>query len=242
MLYTIDIGNSNIEIARHTDPVETFRFETVKNRSSDEYYQRFKDLLTECDQVVISNVVPALTPTFETLFERYYKVSPVFVGPGVKTGVKLPVTNPKEVGADLVSAAAGALEYGSKRAIIIDMGTATTVSLIEDGALRGVSIMIGLDTARTCLVERASQLSEFPFVIPPSPLGDSTVTALNAGFLYGHAYQIIGFVDALKSEDTDVFVTGGAMRLIGRLLPESYRQDPLLIHWGLKRMAESNKR
>lgn len=237
MLYTIDIGNSNIEIARHSNPVETFRFETVKNRSSDEYYQRFKELLIDCDDVIISNVVPALTPAFETLFKRYYQLTPTFVGPGVKTGVKLPVTNPKEVGADLVSAAAGAIQYGSKRAIIIDMGTATTVSLLEDGALLGVSIMIGLDTARSCLVERASQLSEFPFVIPPSPLGDSTVTALNAGFLYGHAYQIIGFVDALKTEATDVYVTGGAMRLIASLLPEDYRQDPLLIHHGLKHMA-----
>lgn len=242
MLYTIDIGNSNIEIARHAEPVETFRFETVKNRSSDEYYQRFKELLTDCDDVVISNVVPALTPVFETLFDRYYGLTPLFVGPGVKTGVKLPVTNPKEVGADLVSAAAGALKYGSKRAIIIDMGTATTVSVMEDGALRGVSIMIGLDSARACLVERASQLSEFPFVIPASPLGDSTVTALNAGFLYGHAYQIIGFVDALKTPGTDVYVTGGAMRHIASLLPESYRRDPRLIHWGLKRIAESNKR
>lgn len=237
MLYTIDIGNSNIEIARHTDPLETFRFETVKSRSSDEYYQRFKDLLIDCDQVMISNVVPSLTPTFETLFKRYYDMQPIFVGPGVKTGVNLKIPNPKEVGADLVSAAAGTVALDSNRALIIDMGTATTVSLVEASTLKGVSIMIGLDTARTCLVEKASQLSEFPFDLPKTPLGDSTVTALNAGFLYGHAYQIMGFVDALKDPSTDVFVTGGAMHLIAELLPESYRLDPVLIHRGLKHMT-----
>ncbi len=237
MLYTIDIGNSNIEIARHDASLETFRFETVKSRSSDEYHQRFKEILVDCDDVIISSVVPALTPTFESLFERYFGLKPTFVGPGVKTGVKLPVTNPKEVGADLVAAAAGAIASGSKRAIIVDMGTATTVSLVEDAALMGVSIMIGLDSARACLVDKASQLSEFPFVIPKSPLGDSTITALNAGFLYGHAYQIQGFVDTLKDAATDVYITGGAMHLIQPLLPETYHFDPVLIHRGLKHMA-----
>jgi len=236
MLYTLDIGNSNIELARHSDPLETFRFETVKSRSSDEYYQRLKDYLVDCDAVYISNVVPALTPIFDTLFKRYVSISPVFVGPGVKTGVKLPVTNPKEVGADLVSAAAGALTYGSERTIIVDMGTATTVSVVESGALLGVSIMVGLDSARSCLVERASQLSEFHFEIPKTPLGDSTITALNAGFLYGHAYQIQGFVDALKDANTRVIMTGGAMHLIKALLPHTYTFDPVLIHRGLVAM------
>lgn len=239
MLYTIDIGNSNIEIARHSDPVETFRFETDKKQSSDEYYQRFKAILTDLDAVMISNVVPALTQTFERLFERYYDTPAVMVGPGVKTGVKLPITNPKEVGADLVSAAAGAMALGYKDAIIIDCGTATTVSLLENGALKGVSIMIGLETARECLVSNASQLLDFHFQIPDAPIGDTTLTALNAGFLYGHMYQIQGFVEALKTPTSAVFITGGAHHLIHSLIPETYTIDPILIHRGLKAMHET---
>lgn len=242
MLLTIDIGNSNIEIAVHQSPLLTARFETDKKRSSDEYYQRLKPYLEGIDTVVISSVVPSLVPVFQTLFKQYLHVEALFVGPGVKTGIKLPTENPKEVGADLVSVAAGVVDKYGPDAIIIDMGTATTVSLVKARALEGVSIMIGLDSAKEALIDKTSLLPDFIYQLPQRPLGDNTLTALNAGFLYGHFYQIEGFVKALKEPGMQVIITGGAARIIESLFNDDFIYDPSIIHHGLAVIAAKNTR
>lgn len=242
MLLTIDIGNSNIEIAVHQNPMVSVRFETDKRRSSDEYYQRLKPYLDGIDQVVISSVVPSLVPVFQTLFNRYLKCEVLMVGPGVKTGIKLPTENPKEVGADLVSVAAGVVDKYGPNAIIIDMGTATTVSLVKNSALEGVSIMIGLDSAKEALIDKTSLLPDFIYQLPEKPVGDNTLSALNAGFLYGHFYQIQGFVNALKEPGMHVVITGGAALMIKSLFKEDYIYDPSIIHHGLAVIAKKNTR
>lgn len=242
MLVTIDIGNSNIELVKHAHELSSFRYETDKKKSSDGYYQLLKDDLQGVTAVAISNVVPALQKIFQTLFEKHFEIVPLWLVPGVKTGIKLPISNPKEAGADLIAAAAGVKsEYGDS-AIIIDMGTATTISLFKESALMGVAITIGLDSARECLIKEASQLLDFPFVVPEKPYGDTTLTALNAGFLYGHLYQIEGFVRALSHETTRVVITGGATQIIASLLPTEYIYDPFLIHKGLKAIYAKNKK
>ena len=242
MLLSIDIGNSNIEIGRHQNPLVTARFETDKKRSSDEYYQRLKPYLEGVNTVVISSVVPSLVPVFDTLFKQYLKIEALFIGPGVKTGIKLPTENPKEVGADLVSVAAGVSDRYGPDAIIIDMGTATTVSVLKNNALEGVSIMIGLDSAKEALIDKTALLPDFVYQLPKRPLGDTTLSALNAGFLYGHFYQIEGFVNALKEPNMHVVITGGAASMIATLFPGTYHHDPSIIHHGLAVIAEKNTR
>lgn len=242
MLLTIDIGNSNIELARHQESLLTARFETDKKRSSDEYYQRLTPYLEGVKRVVISSVVPSLVPVFHTLFNHYLKIDPLFLGPGVKTGIKLPTENPKEVGADLVSVAAGVCDKYGPHAIIIDMGTATTVSVVKDRALAGVSIMIGLDSAKEALIDKTSLLPDFMYKLPAKPLGDNTLSALNAGFLYGHFYQIEGFIRALKEPAMAVVITGGAAKVIAALFPEDYIYDPTIIHHGLAVIDAKNTR
>lgn len=242
MLVTIDIGNSNIELLKHESTLSSLRYETDKKKSSDGYYQLLKDDLEGVTDVVISNVVPSLQKIFQTLFEKHFNIEPLWLGPGVKTGVKLPISNPKEAGADLIAAAAGVKsEYGDS-AIIIDMGTATTISLFKENALLGVAITIGLDSAKECLIKEASQLLDFQFVVPDKPYGDTTLTALNAGFLYGHLYQIEGFVKALSHETKRVVITGGATQIIKSILPDDYIYDPYLIHKGLKAIYFKNKK
>jgi type III pantothenate kinase len=164
------------------------------------------------------------------------------VGPGVKTGIKLPTENPKEVGADLVSVAAGVVDKYGPHAIIIDMGTATTVSLVKNSALEGVSIMIGLDSAKEALIDKTALLPDFVYQLPQRPIGDTTLSALNAGFLYGHFYQIKGFVDALKEEIMNVIITGGAAIMIRSLFKDDYIYDPTIIHHGLAVIADKNSR
>lgn len=242
MLLTIDIGNSNIELCLHQTPWQTARFETDKKRSSDEYYQRLKPYLNDVESVVISSVVPSLMPVFNTLFKQYLNIEVLWVGPGVKTGIKLPTENPKEVGADLVSVAAGVVDKYGPHAIIIDMGTATTVSLVKNSALEGVSIMIGLDSAKEALIEKTALLPDFVYQLPKRPIGDTTLSALNAGFLYGHFYQIDGFVKALKEPNMNVIITGGAAIMILSLLKDNYIYDPTIIHHGLSVISQKNTR
>ncbi|MFH5881027.1 type III pantothenate kinase [Liberiplasma polymorphum] len=241
----IDIGNSNIVIGKGMDTIiETYRYSTDQSKSSDEYYTMLRHHFDEVDMVLIASVVPQLNTTFKTFIARYFNIIPMFIGPGIKTGVKLKTDNPKEVGADLVAGAAGAIDKYGDSAIIIDMGTATTFTYIEDKVLKGVSITIGLDSSRNCLVSKASKLLQFEFEDPKNVLGTNTVDALNAGLLFGHAFQVIGMVKNIKAvynnKGVPVIITGGASKLIRSILPESYNFDENLILDGLIAIYKKN--
>jgi type III pantothenate kinase len=242
----IDIGNSNIHIGKGNGEIEsTYRYKTDHTKSSDEYHTLLNHLFDDVDAVIIASVVPQLNTAFKTFITQYFGITPIFVGPGVKTGIEVKTDYPKQVGADLVAAAAGAVATYHKNAIITDMGTATTFTYIEQNRIKGVSITIGLDTSKDALVSRTSQLLQFEFEKPKHVLGTNTIEALNSGFLYGHAHQVIGFVKAIKeaydNDDVAVIVTGGASRLIKDLLPEDYIHDELLILRGLVAIYERNK-
>ncbi len=240
----IDIGNSNIVIGKGDGTIEeTYRYRT-DYKSSDEYYALLKHLFEDVDDAAIASVVPQVNEAFKAFMLRYYDIKPLFVGPGVKTGISVRTDYPQEVGADLVAAAAGAVAGYHSDAIVVDMGTATTFSLVQQGEIKGVSITIGLDAAKQALVENTSQLLQFEFSKPPSVLGTNTIDALNAGFLYGHVYQVIGMVDAIKATyDTDpvVLVTGGAAPHLAPMLPREYRIDEHLVLRGLAEIYKKNR-
>jgi type III pantothenate kinase len=242
----IDIGNSNIHIGKGNGTIEkTYRFKTDQTKSSDEYQSLLGYLFEDVNAVIIASVVPQLNTAFKTFITQYYGITPVFVGPGIKTGVSIKTDYPQQVGADLVAAAAGAVATYHKNSIIIDMGTATTFTYVEKNVIKGVSITIGLDTSKEALVSRTSQLLQFEFEVPKKVLGTNTIEALNSGFLYGHAHQVMGFVEAIKRDysnsDVAVIVTGGAAQLIKTLLPDDYIMDDLLILRGLVSIYEKNK-
>jgi len=247
MRLTIDIGNSNIVIGKGNDEIlETYRYRTDHNKSSDEYYIMLKHLFEDVDAVIIASVVPQLNTAFKTFITRYFSLTPLFVGPGIKTGVKIKTENPKEVGADLVAGAAGAIDAYGDDAIIIDMGTATTFTYLEQKQIKGVSITIGLDSSRDCLVSKASKLLQFEFEDPKHILGTNTIDALNSGLLYGHAHQVMGIVDMIKktfktADDIPVIMTGGAAKLVQSILPKDYLFDDLLILKGLNYIYKKNQ-
>ncbi len=242
----IDIGNSNIVIAKGEDTInETYRYTTDPTKSGDEYYAMLKHLCEGVERVVIASVVPQVNTAFKTFLKRYFDLIPIFVGPGVKTGVKIKTDNPKEVGADLVASAAGAItEYGDD-SIVVDMGTATTISYVESKELKGVAITIGLDSSRDCLVSKASKLLQFEFETPKSVLGTNTVDALNAGLLFGHAFQIIGMVrniqNTFENPTAKVIITGGASKLIRDVLPADFIYDEHLVLKGLIAISKRNE-
>ncbi len=241
----IDIGNSNIVVGKGIKTIEeTYRYKTDQTKSGDEYYAMLKHLFVGVDAVIIASVVPQVNTAFKTFITRYFDVQPLFIGPGVKTGIKIKTDNPKEVGADLVAGAAGAISKYGEDAIIIDMGTATTFSYIEKKEIKGVSITIGLDSAKDCLVSKASKLLQFEFEEPKNILGTNTVDALNAGLMFGHAFQVIGMVRNIKNvyenQDVPVILTGGASKLIRSIVPDTYHHDEDLILEGLIAIYEKN--
>jgi len=246
MLLYIDIGNSNIVIGKGQDEIhETYRYTTDLKKSADEYYAMLKHLFTDVSDVIIASVVPEVNTAFKSFLKRYFDITPLFVEPGIKTGVGVKTDYPKEVGADLIAAAAGAKALGHDDAIIIDMGTATTFTYVEQSIIKGVSITIGLDSSKSALIGSTSKLLQFEFSTPKRVLGTNTIDALNAGFLYGHVYQIEGFVNAIKQAfnqpDVPVIITGGAAKLLNGLLPKGYVIDDKLVLSGLQLIYRKNR-
>ncbi len=247
MLLYIDIGNSNIVIGKGNGKIlETYRYKTDQTKSSDEYYAMLSHLFIDVKDVIISSVVPEVNTAFKTFLMRYFNITPLFVEPGIKTGIKVKTDYPQEVGADLIAASAGAKVAHSDTAIIIDMGTATTFTYMEKGEIKGVSITIGLDMSKNALIGNTSKLLQFEFTTPKSVLGTNTIDALNSGFVNGHSYQIIGFVNAItntfKGANPFVVITGGASKLIKDNLPESYIYDEHLVLKGLQAIYKKNRK
>ncbi len=247
MVILIDVGNSNIVLSQYDNNTlsDTYRYTTDKSKTADEYYVILKPVIEKATDCVISSVVPELNEIFKSLFDKYFGFTPMFISPGVKTGVKIKVDNPKEVGADLVSAAAGALDTFGDNVIVIDMGTATTLTLIKDKVITGVAIMSGLVSQRDCLVGGASQLSQFEFKTPQSVLATNTIDCLNAGILYGHVTMLSGMIERVREEyqtDAPVVITGGASRFIESLVPAGFHVEPELILQGLIKIYQKNKR
>jgi len=243
MILLIDIGNSNIVIAQYTEKIgEVFRFNTVRDKSFDEYHILLKDVIQDARMMVISSVVPELNQVFKAMAEKF-NIETMFVGPGLKTGVQIKIDNPKELGTDIVCDHAGAFKYYADSAIVIDMGTATTISLSKNKVIKGVLINAGLITSKEAIVGKASQLSQFDFRVPQKALGTNTIDSLNNGLLLGHSYLIQGIVKQLIEENQhigSVIITGGASRYMKGLLPENYIFDENLLIKGLLEVYKKN--
>ncbi len=245
MIILVDIGNSNIVIAEYDNEIKkTYRYNTDPSKSIDEYYVLLKAIIKDTKGMIISSVVPELNIIFKNLAIKYLNLEPLFIGPGIKTGVKIIADNPKEVGADLVASAAAVINEYRDNAIIVDMGTATTITYLENKMIKGVSITTGLVTSKNALINQASQLSQFEFKTPTKVIATNTIDCLNSGLLYGHTFMIKGIVQEIKQqakEDPLVIVSGGASRFIKEMLDEDYHFDELLLLKGLAVIYDKNK-
>lgn len=251
MLLAIDIGNTNITLGLW-DGREwrlQWRLRTIHDQTVDEYGIYLKmllrevELVDEVDRVILSSVVPTLTSTFAAVCERYLQHEVLIVRPDQTAGIRVETENPAEVGADrVVNAVAAYHKYGGP-AIIIDMGTATTLDFISaDGALLGVIIVPGMKLAADALAGRAAQLSRVALEAPPTVLGRNTTQAIQSGLVYGYAALIEGLVARLRAElDTpqaQVIGTGGLIRLIYPHTNVIDQIDPWLTLTGLRLISE----
>jgi len=229
MLLAIDIGNTStiLGVFEREKLRATWQMATRIHRMPDEYAALLLNLLhhqgldvTDIKEVAMCSVVPPLTATFEELFQRYFRVTPLVVGIGVKTGVRIRMDNPREVGADrIVNAAAAHHLYGGP-IIITDLGTATTFDTVsKEGDYLGGAIAPGINTAAEALFMRAAVLPRVEFVHPERAIGTNTIAAMQSGIVFGYAGLIEGMVARIQQElgeKAKVVATGGYAELMAK--------------------------
>jgi type III pantothenate kinase len=253
MLLTIDIGNTNI-VAGIFDGEElkaTWRLGTDVHKLEDEYAALFFDLLSmkglafaDVDNAIISSSVPPLVTVFEEFCRRYFNVTPMVVGPGIKTGVRISLENPREVGADrIVNTAAAHRLYGGPL-IVIDFGTATTLDAVsEEGDYLGGAIAPGIVISSEALFEHAAKLPRVELVRPQKAIGKNSVLAMQSGIIFGYVGLIEGIVARMQKElggKAKVIATGGLADIIAGETSVVDAVEPDLTLVGLRLINELN--
>lgn len=254
MLLVLDTGNTNIVLGVYegAELKHHWRMETYRQKTEDEYAMQVKALFshvglefTDIDGIIISSVVPPVMFPLEQMCKKYFNQEPVIVGPGVKTGLNIKYENPREVGADrIVNAVAAISEYGSPL-IIVDFGTATTYCYVNEHAeYMGGAIAPGINISMEALFDRASKLPRVELTRPEHVVGKNTVSAMQAGILYGYVGQVEGLVGRMKAESKKVptvIATGGLAPLIGKETDVIDVVDDYLTLKGLKLIYERNQ-
>ncbi len=253
MVLAIDIGNTNIVIGCFEGEKILFleRLSTNHTATVLEYAATMKTAFEmynvspkSITGAIISSVVPAVTNTVKNAIERYLSITPLVIGPGIKTGLSIMIDNPSQLGSDLVvDAVAGISEY-SVPLIIIDMGTATTVSVIDsDKQYIGGMIIPGLAVSHDALISRTSQLSKIAFEKPKKVIGSNTVDCIKSGLLYGTAGTLDGLIERINDElgeKCTVVATGGLSTVIAPLCKNEIIIDEDLLLKGLMKIYEKN--
>lgn len=259
MILVLDVGNTNIVIGVYDkkDLVTEWRISTQMIRSADEYGIQFLNLFTiahieisEIDGVIISSVVPTVMYSLEHMVRKYFKMDPLVVGPGVKTGINVKYDNPREVGADRIVNAVAAHEIYKKSLIIIDFGTATTFCAVrKNGDYLGGAICPGIKISSDALFQKAAKLPRVELLKPSEVICKNTVTSMQAGIVYGYIGQVDYIVDKMKNEmlalgEEDILVvsTGGLAKLISEESKNVELVNPFLTLEGLRIIYEKNKK
>ena len=254
MLLAIDIGNTNVVLGVFDKDklVENWRVGTNAQITPDEYAMTFKDLFNFAGiefklitGVIISTVVPPLLPVMIEMSRKYFRIEPMVVTHEIKTGITIKYDNPKEIGADrIVNAAAGYKIYGGPL-IIVDFGTATTFCAVtKGGEYLGGAITPGVKISAEALFQRASKLPRVELTKPPKVIGTDTISAMQAGIIYGYAGLVDGIVERMKKElslQAKVVATGGLAELVSPETKTIQEVKPHLTLEGLRLLYEINR-
>lgn len=252
MVMAIDIGNSNVVVGIYDGAVwsQVWRFPTLKaDKSAFSYYgQALSTQLSEAGlqpggivQVVISSVVPALSPIFNELCGQLFHFEPIRVGPALYPQLDLVVAQPSEIGTDLVANAVGALELYQQDCIVVDFGTALTFTTVSHTReVLGVAIAPGLKTAINALFQKTAQLPEVPLELPATPIGKNTVHAIQSGVLWGYVGLVRHMLEAIRLEAGPQYIavaTGGLSAVLHPLHDIFAHVNPNLTLEGLRIIA-----
>lgn len=254
MLLTVDVGNTNINIGVFDGSKlkATWRVATGVHRMPDEYASLLLNLFdrqgidaSQITDAILCSVVPPLVGVFEEVCRRYLKALPLVVEAGVKTGVRICLDNPREVGADRVVNAVAAHQLYGGSVIVIDLGTATTFDAVsEDGDYLGGAIAPGIAIATEALFTRTAALPRVELTHPKRAVGRNTVAAMQSGIVFGYAGLIEGIVARIQQEmggKAKVVATGGYAELLARETPVIEVVNPDLTLVGLRLIYEMNE-
>ena len=254
MIFTMDIGNTNIKTALFEGDkmLQYWRLTTNKMMSSDEYGILLANLfrhnnmdMKAVDGIIMSSVAPSINFTIEHMVQNYFGIQPMMVVPGIRTGINLKYDNPRELGSDRIANAVAAWELYGGPCIFIDFGTATTFGVMSaKGEFLGGAICPGLKLASEALVDRAAKLPNFELVKPESAIGRNTITNLQSGIVYGHVGLVTYLIQKMKQElnapEAKVIATGGLALLVAGETDMIDVLDGTLTLKGLRLIYEKN--
>jgi type III pantothenate kinase len=260
MLLTLDVGNTNTVLGLYrfaSDELIThWRVSTLRTQTADEYGVLFLNLFamrkveaSEVSAIIISSVVPPLESTLRQVCERYFNLKPMFVEPGIKTGMPILVDNPTEVGADRLVNSVGAFARYGGPCVVVDFGTATTFDMVSaKGEYLGGAIAPGLAISAEALFARAARLSRVDVKKPAKVVGTNTVAAVQSGLYYGYIGLVDGILERIVNETRGpdsaapkVIATGGLAHLIVDDSRFIETVDDMLTLEGLRLIYERNR-
>ena len=255
MILTIDIGNSNIVLGGVRDEEILFeaRLRTEATKTSDQYSVDLKILLDvygirteDIEGAIIASVVPQVLNSLQTAIKKLTGKTCMVVGPGLKTGLDIRLENPSQTGADLVVGCVAALREHKPPMIVIDMGTATTmVVLDQSGALVGGCIAPGVKISMDALTERTALLPGLQLDQPKKAIGRNTIDCMRSGIMMGTACMLDGMIERMEAElgcKTTVIITGGIAKFIVPLCKTPMIYDKDLLVKGLAALYRDNSR
>lgn len=253
MVLAIDIGNTNITVGGFDGEELRFvaRLATVSTKTSDEYAVLLLNVLsmhsvekTQIKGAIISSVVPPLNAAMNRAVESIYGVKPLNVGPGIKTGINIHCDTPSSVGADLICACVAAHHIYGSPSLIVDMGTATKMMVVNaKGAFIGVSIIPGVRMGMQALAMGTAQLPQVSLDAPVSVVAKNTVDCVKSGVIYGNAALVDGMIDRINGEvgeELPVYATGGLSSIIVPHCSHKITLDEQLVLKGLNILYKKN--
>lgn len=255
MILAVDIGNSNIVIGGVEGDEICFeaRLRTDATKTSDEYCVDLKSLLdvyrvnTDClEGAIIGSVVPQVLNSIQTAIKKLTGKQSLVVGPGLKTGLNIKIENPAQTGADLVVGCVAALREHKPPMIVVDMGTATTMAVMDQtGALIGGCICPGVKISMDALTDRTALLPGLQLDQPKRAIGKNTIECMRSGIMMGSACMIDGMISRMEEElgcEATVIATGGIAKFVIPMCRKQIIYDKDLLLKGLAALYRDNKR